>query len=462
MSIQINNKMSTKTMLFWAIAVAFPALILIMPTNEVFTSDIRAFCAITACAILLFAFEIVHFFIPVIILPIAYILAGIAPNEVAFAPWTGTMPWMMLSAFLIVNIVDRIGLLERGAYAIIMRTGGTYRGTLYGLMLAGIVCNLFLPGIVYLVLIPLSYSICKSLGITKSKAAAGIMFGGLLAANLPSLLVFTPGFLGLAQAVAKPFFVLEIGWIQCLLHNIIFLPMCFLMVVTLEKVFPCDVVFEGKAMFQEKLTSMGKMKKDEKKALFLLVCFLLCLITSGIHKIEIGWIFVIICCVFYLPGFRIGTAEDILKINYAIVFFIVACMSIGQVSGSIGMGEIIASMVLPVLSNVSSYVFIGLIWALAVLLNLLLTPLAAIATFTVPMTQIAMDLGINPLPVIYTFIQGLDQVFLPYEYANFLFMFSFGVVSIQQFIKFCSIKMAINFIYIMAIAVPYWFLIGLL
>lgn len=59
-------------------------------------------------------------------------------------------------------------------------------------------------------------------------------------------------------------------------------------------------------------------------------------------------------------------------------------------------------------------------------------------------------------------MQGLDQVFMPYEFANYLFMFSFGVVSMKEFITFCSTKMLINIVYIMLLAIPFWKLLGLL
>lgn len=51
---------------------------------------------------------------------------------------------------------------------------------------------------------------------------------------------------------------------------------------------------------------------------------------------------------------------------------------------------------------------------------------------------------------------------MPYEFANYLFMFSFGVVSMKEFITFCSTKMLINIVYIMLLAIPFWKLLGLL
>ena len=84
------------------------------------------------------------------------------------------------------------------------------------------------------------------------------------------------------------------------------------------------------------------------------------------------------------------------------------------------------------------------------------------AALTVPILQITQDMGVNPYPVIYAFLQGLDQVIFPYEYFNYLFLFSFGLIYSKDFMKFFAAKMGINLLYVMAIAVPYWFIIGLL
>ena len=91
-----------------------------------------------------------------------------------------------------------------------------------------------------------------------------------------------------------------------------------------------------------------------------------------------------------------------------------------------------------------------------------MTPLAAMATFSIPIAQIAMALGENAKPFLYVFLNGLDQVFLPYEFVNYLLMFSFGVVTTKQFLSFFSLKMVLNIAYILIIVLPYWKIIGLL
>ncbi len=105
---------------------------------------------------------------------------------------------------------------------------------------------------------------------------------------------------------------------------------------------------------------------------------------------------------------------------------------------------------------------IAMVWSIATGFNFLLTPYAEMATLTVPIVQITTDMGINPYPVILAFYQGLDQVVMPYESFPYLYLFSFGIVAMKDFMKFFGIKLVLNLIYILCLAVPYWMVIGLL
>ena len=103
------KKVTSKTWAKWIIMFLAAAIILCLPTGEIFTEAIKRFTAVTVFIILWFAFEVTPNFVPALLLPILYILSGIATPADVFAPWLSNMPWMILSALLIINIVDRIG-----------------------------------------------------------------------------------------------------------------------------------------------------------------------------------------------------------------------------------------------------------------------------------------------------------------------------------------------------------------
>ena len=123
---------ANKRTLFWAITFILPLLVLLIPTNDVFTQQQKMFLAITAWTILMFAFELVDNYIPCVIMPFLFIMTGVAPWELAFSGWYKSIPWQVIGIFLLVNALQRNGLLQRIAYFCILKTTCTYKGILWG------------------------------------------------------------------------------------------------------------------------------------------------------------------------------------------------------------------------------------------------------------------------------------------------------------------------------------------
>ena len=98
-----------KELIYWAIIVIAPLLVMVVPTGEIFTPEIRKFLAITLGAILIFAFETLPQMIPAILLPVAYVISGIAPEQAVFGPWSTSVPWMFLGGILMANCLESAG-----------------------------------------------------------------------------------------------------------------------------------------------------------------------------------------------------------------------------------------------------------------------------------------------------------------------------------------------------------------
>ncbi|MGI6226912.1 MAG: SLC13 family permease [Peptococcales bacterium] len=450
-----------KNLIYWILTLGLPLLIMFIPTSETFTAQMRLFLAITLCGILFFAFEILPQMIPAIMLPVAYVLTGIAPAPAIFGPWSTYIPWMMISGILLANCLEEIGLLKRIAYWSIIRTGGTYNGILYGVLLAGVILNLLIPGQAVIPLAAFTYGICMALNLGKSKESAGIMLTGAFAALLPTLFLYHPGFAVITGAAA-PVINVPMTYFKYLFHNWPnFLWMIF-MVFLATKLFQPSKPIDVKDYIAEQYRQLGPMSTAEKKGAFVTLFLMTFMMTGSLHGIEIPWGFVIAGCMLYFPGINIGTEKDIKRVPFPFVFFITACMAIGSVANVLGLGKLLADSVLPYMEGSSSFVVIGLVWLLCVVANFLMTPLAIMASFSAPLAQIALSLGIDPLPFFYTIAQGCDQIIFPYEYALYLIFVSFGLIHLRDFIKIFSIKMALNIVFLLAILVPYWKIIGLL
>ena len=55
-----------------------------------------------------------------------------------------------------------------------------------------------------------------------------------------------------------------------------------------------------------------------------------------------------------------------------------------------------------------------------------------------------------------------DAVFLPYEYVPYLIAYSFGVISMQDFLKLSVMKFFVVLIGLLVLMLPYWLLVGLI
>ncbi|NLT94691.1 MAG: SLC13 family permease, partial [Clostridia bacterium] len=290
-----------KKTIYWVITIALPLLVMLIPTNEVFTPVIRNFLAITLCAILLFAFEILPQIIPSLLLPVMYVVIKIAPAEAVFGPWATNIPWMFMGGILLANCLESIGLLRRIAYWSIIKTGGTYNGILYGIFLAGLILNLLVPGQGVIPLAAFTYGICMALGLGKSKESAGIMLTGAFSALLPLFFFYNPNFVVITSAAA-PVKAVELTWFKYLYHNLPNIPWALFCVFLISKVFKPSKPIDVKDYIKEEYKKLGPISVAEKKAIFVTLLLVAFLLTGGLHGINIGWGFVFAAIMLYLPG----------------------------------------------------------------------------------------------------------------------------------------------------------------
>src|SRR5690625_2740393 len=105
-----------------------PAIVFLIPTSESYTHDMKIFFVITLVAILLWALELINLIIVALVLPVAFILSGIATPSDVYAPWSQDLPYLVLGALILSAVFEESGLMKRLAYWFILRGGGTYKG----------------------------------------------------------------------------------------------------------------------------------------------------------------------------------------------------------------------------------------------------------------------------------------------------------------------------------------------
>ena len=362
----------------------------------------------------------------------------------------------MFGALALTMAMEKTKLLNRIAYKCVLLTGASYKGIIIGMILAGLIMNLIILDNAMIPMAALAYGVCRALDLKPGKASAGIMLAAAFSALSPSNYLYSTGIVmtvGIGRAAGGPD---SLGWLDIIIHQLPMVLYTVLLGALCIVLFKPEKPINGKEYFQNALNKMGKISLAEKKAIVIAVILFVLLFASNYIGIDPGWIFTIVPCLFFLPGVDVLNEEDAGKMNWGIIFFVAGCIAIGNTSSALGVGEIITSVALPLLEGRSYYVFFLFVWLLFFLCNFLLTPMAMVAAFTFPLTQIAVSLGIDPTTVYFIETAGLDQIIFPYEYALYLFIFAFGMIKMNDFVKAMLCKIAINFVLVFALLIPYW------
>ena len=461
-------KISRSAMIKWIITIVLPALLLLVPTNEVFTSQVRTFLIITFAGILVLAFEFFDSLVPAVLIPIFYLAFNLAPASVIYSGWTTTTPMMVFGALLLAAILQKTGLLERIAYFCIIKTGCSYRGVGRGLYIAGVFSALITSCNSWAVYAVITLGVIQSLHLGVSKQSAG-----LIAIASTSVLgqygwLYAPANVGLFSSgllAADPSIV--ITWTSAWWNNLPSIFLGFVFTAFVLYVFVPKTELEAKEVFQEKYDSLGKIDRNEKITIVIFVGMLIYLVTYTWHSLAPEWAFMFVPWLFFLPGIEIANTETLKGMNYSLLFLIVAFLGIGNTASHLGVSQMVSDLVSPYLQSVvdmtgGNMLITLMIFLIGFGLNFILTPFAIYGAFTAPLAQLAADLGFNPLFIQYVLVAAGDSILLPYESVGYLLFYSLAFCKIKDWIKLFGLKSVMWCILVVLISTPFWRLIGVM
>ena len=253
---------------------------------------------------------------------------------------------------------------------------------------------------------------------------------------------------------------MDTNFLDYFVKNWIFLPLPFIMAFIIARLMRPEREIDGRTCFMEQLKALGPMRSSDRKVLLVLIGLMLYLFTAQWHGGNMLWGFLVAPVALFLPGLRIGRREHFSRINFSVLFFIVACMSIGTVAARVGAGSFLTDAIVPMLGGAGERSFLTIVYFFGIIVNFLLTPLAAMSAICPLLAQISLDLGVPPMVTIFSFYMGLDQLLLPYEIGTYLIFFAFGLTCLKDFVRLCGIKMVLTSLWVMLAAIPWWHAVG--
>lgn len=448
----------------WCITILVPVICLMIPTNDIYTHNIKLFLAVTAFCILIIAFELMQLIAIAILMPFAYMLVGLVPSDVALKSWTTTAPWVTIGGVILASMMERVGLLRRIAFWCIIKLGKSYQGLIFGILLGGNVLNFITGGQGWIPMAAFCYGVCKALDVKKhSIDAALISLTGGISVSTSCFFFYTPFYMTVmlnnARNVVPDLSVNMYSFFVQMCPYVLFM---ILYVWLMPKIFKPTMKFQDVDYFRNEYNKLGSMDLREKKLTVGIIIVLLFMLTGDLHHLDIDWGFILLPWAMFLPIINVGSWEDIKGTDFSIMFFGACCLQIGLTANYLGVGEAFAAILKPMLASSSSYLILMIIYVTSVITNFLLTPLAILATLSEPIAQIAVSLGMHPLGALYALMMGLDQIFMPHEFLNYVVIMAFGMVSMKDFIKIMTLKTVLATVFVAAVMIPWWYFIGII
>lgn len=444
----------------WAVALCLPCGVAVWLLSLGMSTPLVTFTLITLWALCMWAMELLPDALVAVLIPVLYIVTDVGKPAQILSPWTLSIGWLVLGGLIIGVFMMKTGLAKRIALRSIQAVGGSFIRLLWGILLAGLIMAPFIPSVLgrSSILTAVCIGVCQALGLKAgSREASAVILAGFVAVAAPKLAFLTGGAdIAMAMNLSAQVSGIHISWLQYTLHN--FVPAVLYGIMTMLCVI-CVLRPRIDAsvyhMLDAQMATLGPMSRDEHKSMGLLLLLLLMLVSDKFHGINVGWIMLLLPAMAFLPGIGLLDKQDFAKLNFTAVFFITGCMSIGAAAKACGMDKVLASALLPLLSGSELYTVMAT-YVAGIGFNALLTPLAAYASLTTSLTEIALQLKVNPLLVVYTYNYGLDQYLFPYEYPVLLFFYATGYVPLGTIIKVLGIRMIVAAPFVACIAYPYW------
>ncbi len=458
-----DAKLTRTELIGWFVTIALTVICLLLPEQGILTAQIKIFLAITVCALSLAAFELVPTLMIGGLLPAAYVFFKCADVKVVMSPWLGTTALMLVGAFFMAVTLEDCGLLQRIAYNLMCFSKGNYFVLLMTIFSVSVIMNIITIGRAYLIMAPLCFGLCVSLNGLKGKIGAGVASAVMIGGCTSHIYSYQASGWGVLLKMAEGY--IEPGTItplSLLIHNWPMIIVSLLLMVIIAKWYKPEEDLGDVSYFRDKLSALGSMTKREKNNLIMLTIVLVFIFTASIHKIDINVCFAVLPWMVLLPFLKGADTSTIKKINFEMIFFVMACMAIGTVATSLGLGAALSTVIVNLLGGSTSiFKLLTVLFGIVFGLNFLMTPLAIFALLAVPLLDIATGMGFNPVPILYSLSACSEAILLPYEYVPYLLVYSFGMISMKDFIKTNILRSIFVFGGFLLVIVPYWMLIGL-
>jgi sodium-dependent dicarboxylate transporter 2/3/5 len=460
---------STRQIIGLMATVATPVLIWFAPLH--FTANSKHALAVSAFMIVAWIAEPIPHALTGLIGCYLFWVLKVVKFDVAFSGFADQTPWFLFGAGLFGMMATKAGLGRRLAYLIIRRVGTGYSRLLLGIILTSFLLTFLVPSGIACVVIMASVA----LGLMQ---VFGLGPGSNVGKGIFITLTYTAGGFD-KMVIAGPSTILGRGLIEKGANVHIYYGLWLL------AFFPCAVVtifgiwrlvlwlyppedaalLRGAGFLDEEVDKLGPWTRMEKRALLLMLIAIVLWMTDLLHHISPAVIGLGIGLFACLPRVGILNEKDMKRLNYLLVFFVAAAVSMGTVLVETGafrtMTGIMFDWMRPLIGSHSFALALVPYWTAFVYHIFLGNEIGMLATSMPGLMSFARASGIHPLPLglIWAFAAG-GKIFV-YQSGVLVTGYSYGYFNAKDVFRVGLCVTAIESLVLLLIVPFYWPLIGI-
>jgi len=460
-----------KTILKAVVGIAVGLIIAVQKPPTGLTIEGMQALGIVAWAVTWWVLAVVPEYVTAMLMVTFFVLFKLVEFPQAFASFSGSTMWLLMSALGLGAAVAKSGLLQRAALLIMNRFPLHFKGQVLGLLGVGLVTAPFIPSTNAKVamLAPLTKAISDAMGYERKSPAAAGLFGAMFTGvcNMAPLFISASaiGFLiqGLLPLETRNQFTFAY-WLLCALPwTVVMSVLNYLAIIWLYK--PAHEKHLSSDYIKQQLQQLGPMQGREKYTAAVVLLTFGLWATESLHGISPTVVAMISLCV--LIGGGMMTREDFRSsIPWDSLIFIGATISLSVVFAALDINSWVVSIFSPVIAHFAGniYLFIIVLALVTYVVRVILvSQMAYISIFLVFLVPLAVNVGINPWVVgfiLYTTVNGWLFFFQNPIFLTAFYAANGDFIDHSQTIKLCLAYMVIAVLGLFA-SVPLWQVLGL-
>ncbi|HKU17579.1 MAG TPA: SLC13 family permease [Steroidobacteraceae bacterium] len=395
---------------------------------------------------------------------------GVVPARVALGGFSSDAPWFLMGALFIGAMATESGLAKRLAYTMLSKVGTSFPRVLLAFIITDFVMTFMVPagpprvillGTIIMGLVA-TYGLAKDSNISKA----------LLLAITFSATLFDKGVIGSTPSIVARNMIEQYGHVQVYWSQwfIAFAPLDFINVLLgwwiLQRMYPPEMkaLPGGTAFIQEQKAKLGPWSASEKKAAFWTIVAVCLWATDFLHHINPAIVGLGVGLVATFPKVGVLTKEHLGRLNFMIVIFMGATISMAGVLQETGAVKILSDGLFGYIGPLIDTPFhstLVLYWG-AFVSHLMLASETAMVSISLPvLMEFAHNNGLDPLAIgmLWTFAVG-GKLFI-YQSLVLIAGYSFGVFNARDVFKVALFFLLAENIALLLLVPLYWPLLGI-